>query len=167
MTDLPANLTSIPGRLGATALVDDERGFVVEIEPAAEELHLGVLRLSVVTFAVDVVAGVSLDNDPDAWAFTTDLTLRMRPCPAPRRITATRTVLREGRRSAHCKVEVVDDEGRPFASGAIGFARVPRKPTDPPKPIVTPAMIAERFSARDRLTRPLREEAGIVALDPA
>ena len=87
MTDLPAHLHAVPGRLGATALVD-ERGLVVELEPQEEELHHGVLRISVVTFIVDVVAGVTLDTDPDAWTFTTDLTLRMRPIPAPSKVTA-------------------------------------------------------------------------------
>jgi acyl-coenzyme A thioesterase PaaI-like protein len=165
MTDLPANLHSVPGRLGATGLVD-ERGLVIELEPQAEELHLGVLRISVVTFAVDVVAGVTLDTDPDAWTFTTDLSLRMRPVPAPARITATGRLLREGRRSAHCLLDVVDEAGTSVAAGAIGFARVPRKPDDPPKPIVSREGVAARFSAADRITRPLREEAEIVPIDP-
>jgi len=166
MTDLPANLASVPGRLGATGLVD-ERGLVIEIEPQDELLHHGVLRASVITFAVDVVAGVSLDTDPEAWTFTTDLTLRMRPTPAPAKITATGTVLRQGRRSAHFHVEVVDERGGEVAVGAIGFAHVPRKPSDPPKPIVSPEDVAARFSSRDRITRSLREEAEIIPIDPA
>ena len=165
MTDLPANLASVPGRLGATALVD-ERGLVIEIEPAEEELLHGVLLASVVTFAVDVVAGVTLDTDPDAWTFTTDLTLRMRPVPAPSKITAFGTILRQGRRSAHCRVDVVDEQGEAVAHSAIGFAHVPRKPTDPPKPIVSPHDIAARFSTHDRISRPLREEAEIIEIDP-
>jgi acyl-coenzyme A thioesterase PaaI-like protein len=165
MTDLPANLASVPGRLGATGVVD-ERGLVIEIEPSVEVLQHGILRASVVTFAVDVVAGVTLDTDPDAWTFTTDLTLRMRPVPAPPRITAFGTILRQGRRSAHCRVDVVDDTGVQVGHSAIGFAHVPRKPTDPPKPIVSAQDVADRFSTRDRITEPLREEAGIVAIDP-
>ncbi|MFL6203790.1 MAG: hotdog domain-containing protein [Acidimicrobiales bacterium] len=165
MTDLPANLASVPGRLGATGLVD-QRGLVIEIEPQRELLHHGVLRASVITFAVDVVAGVTLDTDPEAWTFTTDLTLRMRPVSAPTKVTATGTVLRQGRRSAHFHVEVVDDEGGEVAVGAIGFAHVPRRPGDPPKPIVSPEDVAARFSNRDRIARPLREEAEIVAIDP-
>jgi acyl-coenzyme A thioesterase PaaI-like protein len=44
---------------------------------------------------------------------------------------------------------------------------VPRKPTDPPKPIVSREDVAARFSAENRITHPLREEAGVVPIDPA
>src|SRR5215472_15223817 len=134
MTDFPANLTAVPSRLGARALVD-ERGLVVEIDDVqAALLHHGVLRLSVLTYVVDVSAGVTLDTDPDAWTFTTDLSLRMQAVPAPESVAATTTILRRGRRSAHGLVEVVDGAGLLVAAGAIGFAHVPRKSTDPPKP---------------------------------
>lgn len=167
MTDLPANFTAVPSRLGTTALVDD-RGLVVEIDDIQPELlHHGVLRLSVLTFLVDVSAGVTLDTDPDAWTFTTDLSLRMVLGPAPGRVTATTSILRQGRRSAHGLVEVVDEHQRLLAAGAIGFAHVPRKPSDPPKPNVSPAQMAKRFGTRQRLSGPLREEAGIVPVEPA
>lgn len=166
MTDFPADLTAVPSRLGARAQVD-ERGLVVEIsdvQPAL--LHHDVLRLSVLTFLVDVSAGVALDTDPDAWTFTTDLSLRMSAVPAPAQVTATTVILRQGRRSAHGLVEVVDEQQRLVAAGAIGFAHVPRKPGDFPKPIMSPEMIAERFSGRARLSSPLRDEAGIIQVDP-
>ncbi len=166
MTDLPTNLTAVPSRLGSTALVD-ERGLVVEIDDINDELlHHGVVRLSVLAFIVDVSAGVTLDTDPEAWTFTTDLSLRMRAVPAPAKVTASTTILRRGRRSAHGLVEVVDGRQRLIAAGAIGFAHVPRKPDDPPKPSVSPQMLAERFTGRERLTRPLRQEAGVVSIDP-
>ena len=163
--ELPANLHSVPGRLGATGLVDD-RGLVIELEPHAAVLTHGIVRISVITFIVDVVAGVTLDTDPDAWTFTTDLSLRMRPVAAPARLSATGRPLREGRRSAQTHLEVVDDEGTAVAIGAIGFARVPRKPDDPPKPVVSREAVAARFSAADRIERPLRDEAEIRSLDP-
>lgn len=167
MTDLPANLTAVPSRLGSTALVD-ERGLVVEIADIQPEvLHHGVLRLSVLTFLVDVSAGVTLDTDPDAWTFTTDLSLRMAVGTTPNKVTASTIILRRGRRSAHGLVEVVDDQHRLVAAGAIGFAHVPRKPDDPPKPIVSPALMAQRFSGLERLSRPLRDEAEIIPIDPA
>lgn len=166
MTDFPANLTAVPSRLGARARVD-ERGLVVDIDgPQPALLHHEVLRLSVLTFLVDVSAGVALDTDPEAWTFTTDLSLRMQAIPAPAKVSASTVILRQGRRSAHGLVEVVDEQGRLVAAGAIGFAHVPRKPGDPEKPIMSPEMIAERFSGRARLSSPLREEAGIVQLDP-
>lgn len=167
MTDLPSNLTAVPSRLGTTALVD-ERGLVVEmVDMQAEVLHHGVLRLSVLTFLVDVSAGVTLDTDPDAWTFTTDLSLRMTPVPAPAKVTAFTTILRQGRRSAHGLVEVVDGDQGLLAAGAIGFAHVPRKAHEPPKPRVSAEMMAGRFTRAERLSRPLREEAAIVPIDPA
>lgn len=167
MTDLPSNLTAVPSRLGSTAFVD-ERGLVVEIEDVQPELlHHGVVRLSVLTFLADVAAGVTLDTDPDAWTFTTDLSLRMPVRRAPDRVTATTTILRQGRRSAHGAVEIVDGQQRLVAAGAIGFAHVPRKPHDPPKPTVSPGMMADRFAGVQRLSKPLREEAGIIPLDPS
>jgi acyl-coenzyme A thioesterase PaaI-like protein len=167
MTDLPTNLTAVPSRLGSTALLD-ERGLVIEInEMQPELLQHGVLRLSVLTFIVDVSAGVTLDTDGEAWTFTTDLSLRMQATPAPDKVSATTTILRRGRRSAHGLVEVVDGRQQLVAAGAIGFANVPRKPDDPPKPQVSTAMLVDRFTGRERLSRPLREEAGIVPVDPA
>ncbi|HWW54222.1 MAG TPA: hypothetical protein VNY84_10660 [Acidimicrobiales bacterium] len=167
MTDLPANLTAVPSRLGSTALID-ERGLVIEIDDIRPELlHHGVVRLSVLTFIVDVSAGVTLDTDPSRWTFTTDLSLRMQAIPAPRKVTASTTILRQGRRSAHGLVEVVDDQQHLVAAGAIGFAHVPRKADDPPKPHVSPELMAERFTGLERLSRPLREEAGIVPIDAA
>ena len=167
MTDLPANLTAVPSRLGATALVDG-RGLVIEIDNIQPELlHHDVLRLSVLTFIVDVAAGVTLDTDPDCWTFTTDLSLRMQALRAPAKVTATTTILRQGRRSAHGLVEVVDEHLRRVASGAIGFARVPRKAGDPPKPLVSPDLMTGRFTGRERVSSPLRDEAGIVSIDAA
>jgi acyl-coenzyme A thioesterase PaaI-like protein len=167
MTDLPPNLTAVPSRLGSSALVDD-RGLVLEIDDIQPEvLHHGVLRLSVLTFLVDVSAGVTLDTEPGSWTFTTDLSLRMVAGPAPGKVTATTDILRHGRRSAHGAAEVVDDRKRLVAAGAIGFAHVPRKPGDPPKLQVSPQMIAGRFSGGGRLSRPLRDEAGIVPIDAA
>jgi len=167
MTDLPSNITAVPSRLGTTALVD-ERGLVVEIDDVQPELlHHGVLRLSVLTFIVDVSAGVTLDTDPEAWTFTTDLSLRMLAVPAPERVTASTRILRRGRRSAHGLVEVVDQQGDLLAAGAIGFAHVPRRADDPPKPLVSPTMLAERFTGRERLSGPLRDQAGVIRIDAA
>jgi acyl-coenzyme A thioesterase PaaI-like protein len=167
MTDLPTNLTAVPSRLGSRAFVE-ERGLVVGIDDIQPEvMHHGVLRLSVLSFLVDVSAGVTLDTDPDSWTFTTDLSLRMPVTPAPTTVRASTTILRRGRRSAHGLVEVVDDRQRLVAAGAIGFAHVPRKPHEPPKPLVSPDLMAARFTGRERLSRSLREEAGIIPVDEA
>jgi acyl-coenzyme A thioesterase PaaI-like protein len=166
VTDISDPRYSVPSRLGVTArLVDDE--LVLDLVPQPEVLHHGVVRASVVAYVIDVVSGVSLDRDPDVWTLTTDLSLRMQPVRAPRRLSANNVVVRQGRRSATCTVEVTDEDGGTVASGAIGFARVPRREGDPPKPMVTPAEAVTLFARLPGLSRPLREEAGIEVVDPA
>jgi acyl-coenzyme A thioesterase PaaI-like protein len=63
-------------------------------------------------------------------------------------------------------VDVVNGEGESVAGGAIGFVRVPRRETDPPKPSVSLERLTTLFNGANVLNRPLREEAGIVVLDP-
>ncbi|HEX6419603.1 MAG TPA: hypothetical protein VFZ77_13980 [Acidimicrobiales bacterium] len=166
MTDIPSPAASVPNRLGVTARLQDG-DLVLDLAPRPEVLRHGVVRASVLSFAVDVVAGIVLDDDPTVWTLTSDMSVRMRPVPAPARITAANRVLRRGRRSATCAVELTDDAGAPVASGAVGFARVPRRPTDPPKPAVTPERAAELFRGQPALSRPLRDEAGIEVVDAA
>ncbi len=167
MTDIsgPGQL-SVPSRLGVTARIDDN-GLVIELRPRDEALHHGVVRASVLSFVIDVVAGIPLDQDADVWTLTSDMTVRMRPMPAPERIDATSTILRQGRRSATCLVELTTDEGAPIAVGAIGFVKTARKATDPPKPNVPIGQIPLIFRDPGNLTGPLREEAGIEAIDAA
>jgi acyl-coenzyme A thioesterase PaaI-like protein len=62
-------------------------------------------------------------------------------------------------------VELVTERGEPVASGAIGFAQLPRRETDPPKPPMSPQRSASVFDGSRLLTQPLRDEAGIVVLD--
>ncbi len=166
MTDIPSLGTYVPGRLGVTARVEGGE-LTLHLTPQPETLHHGVVRASVLSFVIDAVAGISVDGDADVWTLTSDMSVRMRPLPAPGRISATNKVLRRGRRSVTCTVELTTDEGAPIAMGAIGFANIPRKATDPPKPVVTPEDAAERFRGLTTLSRPLREEAGIEVIDPA
>ena len=116
---------------------------------------------------VDVVAGIVLDDDPDAWMLTSDMSVRMRPLPAPAFVTTRSTILRRGRRSATAKVDLVNGAGEPIATGAIGFARVQRRPTDPVKPPASQERISMMFDGSRTLDGLLREEAGIVVLDAA
>lgn len=165
MTDLPSDFMSVPTRLGASAFLEHGE-FTIEIVPNPTTLHHGVLRTSVISFAIDAVAGILVDRDPEAWAFTTDMTVRARAIPAPRRVVAHNTILREGRRSASCKVDVLADDGELVALGAIGFARVPCKPSDPPKITLTPEDAPLVFRDLGSLELPLRQAAGIEALHP-
>jgi acyl-coenzyme A thioesterase PaaI-like protein len=166
MTDISPDRLHIAGRFGVTARLSDE-ALVLDLLPRPEVLHHGVVRLSVLSFLVDAVAGIVIDDDPDGWALTSDMSVRMRPVPAPERIEAVATLLRRGRRSAASKVELLTGEGEPVATGAIGFTTLPRREGDPPKPNVDADHALSIFRGRGTLARPLREEAGIERLDPA
>lgn len=167
MTDLPGRASSVPARLGVSARYEDG-ALELDLAPQPETLHHGVVRASVLSFAIDAVSGVSVDSDPDVWTLTTDMSVRMRPMrPAPALVTASNTILRRGRRSVFCLVDVVTDEGQPIATGAVGFAHVPRKDGDPPKPSFSLEDAPRFLSGGGTLTRPIREEAEIVVLDAA
>lgn len=166
MTDISGSGMSVPSRLGVTARFEDS-ALIIELRPQEETLHNGVVRASVLSFIIDVVAGIPLDQDADVWTLTSDMSVRMRPMPAPERIDATSKILRQGRRSATCLVELRTDQGAPIAVGAIGFVNISRKATDPPKPNVPLGQIPLIFRDPGTLTRPLREEAGIEVIDAA
>jgi acyl-coenzyme A thioesterase PaaI-like protein len=165
MTDLSADAFHLVGRFGVRAQPTDG-GLVLEMHPSPHVLHHGVVRASVLAFLVDAVAGIVIDDDPEAWTFTSDMSLRMRAIAAPARLEATATVLRRGRRSATATVEITGDDHELVATGAIGFAKVPRRDGDPPKPAVTAKGSASIFRGVGALTEPLREEAGVQSLDP-
>jgi acyl-coenzyme A thioesterase PaaI-like protein len=166
VTDIPTGAATVPTRLGVTARFADDV-MTLELAPQPEALHHGIVRASVLSFVIDAQAGIVLDQDPGSWTLTTDMTVRMRPMPAPERIHAVNTILRRGRRSATSLVELFAHDGVPIATGAIGFAHVPRKPSDPPKPTVRPDGAPSLFRERGLLSRPLREEAGIEVIDAA
>ena len=166
MTDIPSPTMSVPSRLGVTAELDDGELTLV-LHPRPETLHHGAIRASVVAYVIDAVAGLTVDGDPDVWTFTTDMSVRVRAVPAPPRILATNTIVRQGRRSVTCTVELTSGDGAPMATGAIGFAHVPRRDGDPPKPLVSPAEAPALFGDLGVLARPLREEAGVEVLDAA
>jgi acyl-coenzyme A thioesterase PaaI-like protein len=166
MTDLLDNNFSIPARLGVVAEVLDGE-FRLSLRPRDELLRGGALRASIIAFMIDVATGVVLDDDPEAWMLTSDMSVRMRPLPAPSFVSTRSTILRRGRRSAAAAVDLVTDEGAPVATGAIGFARVERRPTDPLKPPASTGRLSTMFDGSRTLDRPLREEAGIVVLDAA
>jgi acyl-coenzyme A thioesterase PaaI-like protein len=166
VTDISNQEHAVPSRLGVEARYEDDV-FTMELAPRPEVLHHGVVRASVLIFMVDAIAGITLDQDTSVWTLTTDLSFRMDPVPAPALVTATNTVLRQGRRSGTCAVDLTDQDGRLIASGAIGFAKVPRREGDPPKPQVSPQEAARLIRDRERLERPVREEAAIEVVDAA
>ena len=167
MTDVSGPGISVPGRLGVSARFEDGE-LILELTPQRETLHHGVVRASVLAFVIDVAAGIPLDQDADVWTLTSDMSVRMRPMPAPGRIDATSTILRRGRRSATCLVELTTDDGSADRYGRHRFRQYPsqgdrstkteraarKNPVDLPR-------------SQPRSTRPLREEAGIEVIDAA
>ncbi|MGH9017832.1 MAG: PaaI family thioesterase, partial [Acidimicrobiales bacterium] len=166
MTDISGLASSVPSRLGVMARYHDGE-LVLELAPPAETRHHGIVRASVLAFMIDAVAGIPMDQDAEAWTLTSDMTVRMRPIPAPARIDATTTTVRQSSRSATSMVELVTEAGAPIAVGAIGFVKVRRKETDPPKPVLPPGQAPMVLRRPGALTRPLREEAGIEVVDAA
>ena len=164
MTDLFFDNVPVPSRLGVTAeFLDGE--LVMQLCPSTEVLRHGAIRASVVALMIDVVAGIVVDDDPEVWTLTSDMSVRMRPLRAPDSIHTRTTILRRGQRSATARVDLLDGRGAPFATGAIGFAKVRRRPADPPKPPVLLEHISAMFDGSNLLTRPVREEAGIIVLE--
>lgn len=166
MTDFLGETPSVPARLGVVAEFCDGE-FRLRLQPRPEVLRHGAVRASVIAFMIDVVAGIVLDDDPDAWMLTSDMSVRMRPQRAPASLSTRMTILRRGRRSSTAIVDVVTGDDETMATGAIGFARVQRRPGDPVKPPSSGTRITTIFDGSSTLIRPLREEAGVVVLDPA
>ena len=166
LTDIPIPDSSVPTRLGVGARIEDG-ALRLELEPHPHTLQHGVVRASVLSFLIDAAAGIPVDDDPEVWMLTTDMSVRMRAVPAPDRVDTSHTVVRRGGRSVTCTVEVTSDVGEPVATGAAGFARVRRRLDDPPKPRFTAEDAARLFDGRGALSLPLREQAGIDVVDAA
>lgn len=158
MTDLPDASMSVPARLGARFRVDGETlGGDIAFVPAMSST--GTMPMASIVFLVDAVAGVTVDSDPDAWAFTSDLTVHLSgPVRGP--LDATCTVLRNGRRSAVCEVLLTAD-GAPIGVGNAAFAKVARRPDDPPKPPFDVAATITRMRVPP-LDLPVRVACGFV-----
>jgi acyl-coenzyme A thioesterase PaaI-like protein len=165
MTDLLSDDVSVPNRLGLIAEFHDGE-LQMHLRPRDEVMCHGAVRISVLALMIDVVAGIIVDDDPDVWTFTSDMSVRMRPLPAPESIHTRTTILRRGQRSAAAMVDLVSGQGEPVATGAIGFAKVRRRESDPFKPGGSLERITVMFDGSRVLTRPLREEAGIDVLEP-
>ena len=82
MTDVLGDTMSVPSRLGVTASVEDGE-FRLQLQPQDPVLRHGAVRASVIAFMVDVAAGIVIDDEPDAWLLTSDMSVRMRPVSAP------------------------------------------------------------------------------------
>lgn len=159
MTDLPPASSSVPARLGARFRHDDGvLGGAIEHVPTMSA-H-GAVPMASIVFLVDAVAGVTVDDDPDAWAFTSDLTVHLSgPVRTP--LDATCTVLRNGRRSAVCEI-VLTANGEVRGIGNAAFAKVTRRPDDPPKPPFDVAATITRLRVPP-IDEPVRAACGFQA----
>ena len=167
MTDIPPYRSSIPGRLGATGTVAGDE-LIVHLAARPETTHLGALRASVLAFAADSVAGVTVDDDPEQWSFTSELALRMRSQPPTGPLEARTEVLRRGRRSSTCTVRMSGPDGELHAHSVLTFAHVGRRPGDPEKPNQLGRQGFHGWGVGiEPLDRPLREAAGIEVVDAA
>ena len=164
MTDIPNLSSSIPSRLNVTDVRDSDQ-FVLRLGPLPETSRLGSVRASVLSFLIDAVIGITVDQDPDSWSFTSNMTVRMNPVPAPTYVDARGWVLRDSKRSATGEARLVDDTGALVAYGAAGFASVARRPGDPAKIAFDPAKRSPFFRGVRPVDEPLVEAAGIRVID--
>lgn len=164
MSDIPAVAQSIPTRLGVTMDPIREPGSG-RLDVFPHVCHRGQVRPSVLMLLVDMVAGLLDDvDDPEAWHFTTDFSMRTVPGPLPQVVIGEASRLRLGATMSITETRMVDQDGRLVAHSHIGFARKPLRPGDPPKPLV------QDFRERvvpPPIDRPLVEAAGIEVVDAA
>ena len=167
MTDIPSQISSVPARLGVTARFEDG-ALELDLVPRPELLHHGIVRASVISYVVDALAGISVDGDASVWTLTTDMSIRMRPVPAPRSLSAVNTILRRGRRSVTSTVEVTTDDGTPRRHRRHRLRpHPPQGRRSPEADRAARAWPRSSSGCREPLTRPLREEAGIEVIDAA
>ncbi len=154
----------IPARLGTTLDVSGPELVVSQWANPATTVH-GAMRAAAIVFLVDAAAGIALDRDPEMWTFTSNLSVRMPAIPAPTQLLATSHTLRDGARSSTVSIPITLRSGEQVGLGLASFARVPRRPTDPPKFALDLDELAESWANVAPLTAPLADAAGIVVVD--
>lgn len=147
-------------------LAVDDGGLVARLTPTPSVCRHGVVRAAAYVYLVDVVAGLEVDTERDQWTFTSDLSLRVPVLPVPHHVDAVSRALRSGRRSITAEVTMRGPDGE-LGYSLAGFAKVPRRPGDPPKPQVDLAHAAELFGDIPTLDEPVRDVAGVRAVDRA
>ncbi len=156
----------IPARLGTTLDLSGPGLVVSQWANPATTIH-GAMRAAAVVFLVDAAAGIALDRDPEMWTFTSNLSVRMPAIAAPTQLLARSITLREGARSSTVSIPITLPSGEQVGLGLASFARVPRRPDDPPKFALNLEELAESWADVAPLDRPLAEAAGIEVIDAA
>jgi acyl-coenzyme A thioesterase PaaI-like protein len=136
----------------------------LEIEPYPEICYRGVLRLSVIASAVDIVGSLyAREVAGSDSTFTTDLSVRAPARPAPGRIVARGRPLRVGRTVIASDV-VLEAEGATFAYGQTSFTRVPRAGDAPAD---TESLSMPKVIQQVPLDQCLPEAIGVEVIDAA
>jgi acyl-coenzyme A thioesterase PaaI-like protein len=164
VTDFSPADQNVPSRLGVSFEMRDGQ-LLGRLVASAALCERGTMPMAPLVFLADAVAGVVNDTDPDAWTFTSEVSVRTPLSRPPHAVDASTCTLREGRRSVTCEVPLTVDGGS-WGACFIGFTRVPRRDGDPPKAAFDPADAVTRLR-RAPIEQPLRQAAGFVSVDPA
>lgn len=150
----------VPIRIGAwVELADGALRGHLRVHP--QILRHGVIDLTAYATVVDMMGGLAIDTSPDDWVFTSTMSIRAVPVPAPSGVDSTVTVLRDGARSSTSEIELVAPDGSEVAVGFTGFSRVGRREGDLPKPEFDLAEAGPTWSQLPLLDEPVRDAAGL------
>ncbi len=162
MTDIPSAISSVPSKLGTRLSLEDGH-LVGHLSSPPEIAARGAVSIAAVAFLIDVVGGMTIDNDPTNWAFTSDLVIRLPLTPAPVSVETRAVILRNGARSAICEMPLTVN-GEEWGSSLISFAKVARREGDPVKPPFDAHAAVTRMPT-EPLKETLRAAAGFVSRD--
>ena len=128
----------VPSRLGVTPRIEDGE-LVLDLTPRPEVLHHGVVRASVLSFAIDAVAGHTGRRRPRPLDPHHRHDGAHPPDAGPRPHHREEPDPPAGPPIGDQQGGADDRHRRPGGAGAIGFAHIPRKECDPPKPSISPS----------------------------
>jgi acyl-coenzyme A thioesterase PaaI-like protein len=158
-------LETIHARIGIGGTVADDRLQSVHLDPYPQLCANGVVRISVWVLMADIIGGWQAERSAGTdWTFTTDLSVRAPVLRVPERVVGTSTTLRAGKGNVAAEAFMHDETGALFAYSHVGFIRMPRRASDPPKPDM--ASSARNWGERELLTSLLAEAAGAEIVDP-
>jgi len=156
---------TIHARIGIGGVVADDRLQSVHLEPYPQLCAHGIVRISVWVLMADIIGGWEAEASAGTdWTFTTDLSVRAPVLRVPERVHGTAAPLRVGKGNVAAEVFMHDEVGQLFAYSHVGFIRMPRRPSDPPKPVMADS--ARTWGEREQLTSLLAEAAGARLVDP-
>ena len=151
---------SLFARLGIAAR--RTAGGPVWLEPAPSLCNNGAVRPSIVVLMVDMIAGFVAESYAEGdWVVTTDLSVRTPLRTIPARVDCNGELLRIGRNTVSSTVRLIAAD-QPFGYGVAGFARLPRRYGDPPRPHLHED---DELLHLPTITRPVVEEVGIEVAD--